>query len=249
MKKELFGLQLNVISKAEVLDEVIACAKSQKPSYLCAVNAHMASEAQRDHALLRAVNSANWAVTDGMPVAWAFNRLNRLGQERIAGMDITPLLIQKAASLGLVVSIFGNTKNNLKSFKSYVSRHYPALKIGELISPPFRPLTNDETELFIEKINKARTNILFVSLGCPKQEKWMLHHAVKVNAVCLGIGNAVNTLIGVEKRPPNWVQRLGMEWFYRLAQNPKRLFKRYLITNTKFIVLFFRDWLGIKRHI
>ncbi|TKD65090.1 WecB/TagA/CpsF family glycosyltransferase [Flavobacterium sp. ASW18X] len=234
MKKQLFGIEINQISKEGLLKGLIENAKARKSSYLCAVNVHMTVESQSNLALKNAILNAKWAVTDGVPVKWAFNMLNNAKQERLAGMDLTPELLKLAALKGLVVSVYGNTENNLKSFKDYVSEHIPGLKIGTLISPPFRILTEEETKGHLQTINDCQTNILLVSLGCPKQEIWMSKYAEQCNSVCLGIGNAINTLIGTEKRPPKFVQNIGMEWFYRLCQNPKRLFKRYFVTNTKF---------------
>jgi len=232
-KRNLFGLELNNISRTELIEDLIYNAKSHTPSYLCAVNVHMMVEAQRDKELKNAVLGAHWAVTDGMPVKWAYSYFNKVSQPRLAGMDLTPELLDRADQEGLVVSVYGNTNTNLQKFKSYLEQNMPDLSIGALISPPFRVLSVGETKKDICKINNAGTHILLVSLGCPKQEKWMLNHSSSVNAVCLGIGNAVNTVIGEEKRPNKLIQQMGLEWLYRLLQNPKRLFKRYFYTNSK----------------
>ncbi len=243
MKNPLFHLQISQIRKAKLLSEIVENAKIRRPSYLCAVNAHMTAISIKDNILKQAVNAATWAVTDGMPVVWAFNRFNKSNQERIAGMDLMPRLLFEANKESFIISVYGNTEENLKLFKAYVIENYPKVRIGTFISPPFRTLTHNETFNHINNINNSGTNILFVSLGCPKQEKWMLENGKKVNAVSLGIGNAVNTTIGLEKRPPSWLRNIGMEWFYRLIQNPKRLFRRYIITNTMFI------WLLLKQLV
>lgn len=231
---------VNHLRRQELLDEVILAAKNKKPSYLCAMNAHMTVLAKEDPEMEQALKKANWVVTDGVPVAWAFSKFNKVKQERIAGMDITPKLIEIAHQQKLTFSIFGNSEENLSKMTEFVHKKYPNANIGLFISPPFRPLTEQETQGYINSLNDAGTQLLFVSLGCPKQEKWMRLHSHKINGVCLGIGNAINTMIGAEKRPPNWVQKAGLEWFYRLAQNPSRLYKRYFVTNSKFVLMVFK---------
>jgi N-acetylglucosaminyldiphosphoundecaprenol N-acetyl-beta-D-mannosaminyltransferase len=236
-KKNLFGLDINHISKEELMKSMLSKAKSHSSAYLCAVNVHMVVESQKDQKLKQAVLNAHWAVTDGGPVKWAFSYFNKVSQPRIAGMDITPELIQLCDEKEMTISVFGNTQENLEIFQDYLKQNFKKVKVGALISPPFRKLTVEETEKYVHQINDVGTNILFVSLGCPKQEKWMLENSSKLNCICLGIGNAINTVIGSEKRPPKFIQKAGMEWFYRLVQNPKRLFARYFYTNSKFTVL------------
>ncbi|MGB3144279.1 MAG: WecB/TagA/CpsF family glycosyltransferase [Maribacter sp.] len=233
-KKELFGIMINQINKTDLMWDLLRYAHRRDPSYLCAVNVHMLVESKRDQLLKIAVQTSTWAVTDGVPVKWAFNYFHKTDQPRLAGMDITPELLSNADQNGLVVSVFGNTIENLDGFKSHMERVYSNIKIGALISPPFREAKPDETSSYIEAINNVKTNILFVSLGCPKQEKWMLENYSDLHCVCLGVGNAINTVIGVERRPPKIIQKMGMEWMYRLLQNPKRLFMRYIDTNSRF---------------
>ncbi|WP_375325928.1 WecB/TagA/CpsF family glycosyltransferase [Flagellimonas sp. GZD32] len=237
IKRELFGLEINNISKSQLISELLRFAQARRPSYLCAVNVHMLVEAQTDISLKKAIKNAQWAVTDGVPVKWAFSYFNKVSQSRIAGMDITPELIEHCDEKQMTVSVFGNTEENLDIFQEYLTQNFGNVKIGRFISPPFRKLTVEETEKYVHEINDVGTNILFVSLGCPKQEKWMLENSSDLSCVCLGIGNAINTVIGSEKRPPKFIQKLGMEWFYRLIQNPTRLFNRYFYTNSKFIAL------------
>jgi len=240
MKLSLFNLKINNISFDGLLEQIVANAIINKSSFLCAVNVHMTVEAQSDEILKKSINSATWAVTDGMPIVWSFRIFNKKGQDRVAGMDIIPSLLEKANDNELVISVYGNTQDNLDGFKDYILSKYPRIKIGALISPPFRKIVEKEKQRYIDDINKNKSQIVFVSLGCPKQEKWMLENSKNINGVCLGIGNAINTTIGNEKRPPKFIQNVGLEWFFRLIQNPKRLVSRYLKTNTKFIFLFFK---------
>jgi len=247
MKIRFLNVLVDHITPEDLVTEVISMANKRKPSYLCAMNAHMTVLANEDSEMAQALIDSDWVVTDGVPVAWAFSKLNNISQSRIAGMDISPKLIQLCEKDNLTISVFGNTKQNLIKFRKYVSENHPKVKIGSLISPPFRKLTIEETRTYIDEINQSGTNILLVSLGCPKQEKWMYSNSSEIRGVCLGIGNAINTIIGTEKRPPKWIQKIGMEWMFRLIQNPKRLFKRYLVTNTKFMLLVLREMFGKKQ--
>lgn len=238
MKKEsdFFNLNISNITYRDCVENIVSRAKQYQSSYLCTVNVHMLVLSQKDTQLRQAINKATWAVTDGVPVTWTYS-LFKKRQERIAGMDLTPKLLEEANKNFLTVSVYGNTELNLALFKAYIRRNYENIKIGEFISPPFRNLSTEEQTLFINKINKKKSQIIFVSLGCPKQEKWMLNYSHKINGVCLGIGNAINTTIGEEKRPALIFQKMGLEWVFRLLQDPRRLFKRYAITNTKFIIM------------
>lgn len=246
MRKRFLHLSLNHIERENLFNEIQYKVEAKESSYLCAVNAHMVVESRDDEKLLRAIQNATWAVTDGAPVAWFFSYFNKVRQSRIAGMDITPRLIELSEEKGWTISVFGNTEENLRIFGNQIRKLYPKLRIGSLISPPFRNLEKVEIESYIEQLKKSRTDILFVSLGCPKQEKWMLEHSKDIKGVCLGIGNAINTFIGQERRAPSFFQKLGLEWLFRLFQNPKRLLKRYLITNTKYLYLVSRELLSFK---
>lgn len=246
MKKDFLHLALNQITEKVLFDEIQLKIEKGEPSYLCAVNAHMVVESKEDNKLLNAIKNATWAVADGVPVAWAFSKLNKIKQSRIAGMDITPKLIELSEEKGWTISVFGNTQENLDVFKTQIRKSYPRLKTGILISPPFRKIEKIEMDKYIGQLNACNTDILFVSLGCPKQEKWMLEHSEEISGVCFGIGNAINTFIGQERRAPIFFQRLGMEWLFRLLQNPRRLFRRYLITNTKYLYLITKEMLSFR---
>lgn len=241
MRKNYFDIPISIIEKEQLLFEVIEKGKSREGGFLCALNAHMTAESQHNLQLKEALVRADWVVTDGAPVAWAVSHFLGRKQDRIAGMDITPELLSRMEQAQMTLSVYGNTDENLDKFRSYVTEHHPGLKIGALISPPFRPLTREETQGYLEELNNSGTHILFTSLGCPKQEIWMSKHLDEFNFVAMGIGNAINTVVGTEKRAPQFLQKVGMEWFYRFIQNPKRLFKRYFMTNTHFLFLVARQ--------
>lgn len=152
-------------------------------------------------------------------------------------MDIFPDLLKRAEKSGKSVYFYGTTEELLKIIVHKAKADFPALPIAGSYAPPFRPLTKQEDEMIIAKINEARPDLVFVSLGCPKQERWMAEHKNKINACLLGLGQAFSVYAGKEKRLPKWMRNLSLEWVYRLFLEPSRLWKRYLYTNSYFVFL------------
>lgn len=163
-----------------------------------------------------------------------------IDQPRIAGMDLLPRLLSVAESYQLPVFFYGGTEQMQEKTRAFLSTKYPDLILAGFVSPPFRRLSEKEENDHINQINHSGAKLLFVVLGCPKQEKWMASMKGKISACMIGIGGALPVLIGLQKRAPGWMQKAGLEWFFRLMQEPKRLFKRYLVTNSKFLFLLSR---------
>lgn len=206
----------------------------------------MTIEAHWDKSFAELVNHADLVTPDGMPLAKAVNLLYGQKQDRVAGMDLLPDLLKEAEDKNLNVFFYGGTEDMLAKTKEYVSKNYPALVNHEYYSPPFRPLTNDEEIAVINLINATNAHLVFVALGCPKQERWMASMKGKINACMLGIGGALPVMIGMQKRAPLWMQKTSLEWLYRLIQEPKRLFKRYFVTNSLFVYLLFRQFIQVR---
>jgi N-acetylglucosaminyldiphosphoundecaprenol N-acetyl-beta-D-mannosaminyltransferase len=203
----------------------------------------MTIEAHWDPKFAEMVNDADLVTPDGMPLAKAIKFLHGIKQERVAGMDLLPDLLQEAQKHNLGVFFYGGTEEMLEKTKAYVMINYPKLSHQNYFSPPFRILTSDEEIEIIDLINKSGTHFVFVALGCPKQEKWMASMKGKINACMIGIGGALPVMVGMQKRAPLWMQKLSLEWFFRLTQEPKRLFKRYFTTNSLFLYLLFKEWI------
>lgn len=216
-------------------------ALKKKPSYVCFANVHMVIEAYNDKTILNQVDNANLVLPDGKPLALACNMLYGKKQERISGMDFTPRLLEKANENKFSIFVYGSTDNIITALKEKITNNYPAIHFAGAISPPFRPLTDDEIKIDIEEINRSGANIVLVSLGCPKEGRWMSKTSGKINAVLIGIGGALPVVAGIQKRAPRWMQNMALEWFYRLMQQPGRLFTRYLYTNSYFLFLLGRD--------
>lgn len=221
----------------EQVQAMAAHGAAHRSSYVCCVNAHMTVEA-RDPAFAAVVNEADFATPDGMPVLRALQLFHKVAQERVAGNDLLPALFHTAAQQGLGVFLFGGSETVQQKIIDRAARELPELRIVGHYSPPFAPLHAMDLDADAARINATGAHIVMVSLGCPKQEKWMARMKGKVNAVMLGIGGAFLLYAGVDKRAPKWMRDLSLEWVYRLWLEPRRLWRRYVVTNSIFLVLF-----------
>lgn len=242
-KLHIISLDVHHLSFKQSLKLVMEWVLFRKPSYICFANVHMTVEACKDSSFSEKVNNADLVLADGQPIAFACKILHHKRQERISGMDFTPRILQKANDDKLSVFVYGSTIEVHKAIKEKINFNYPGITLAGFVSPPFRQLTEIEIKKDIEKINLSGAHIVLVALGCPKQEKWMAENSSKINAVLLGIGGALPVIAGIQKRAPKWMQNMSLEWLYRLLQQPRRLFARYLYTNSYFIFLLTRDWI------
>ncbi|MCW3113070.1 MAG: glycosyl transferase, WecB/TagA/CpsF family [Segetibacter sp.] len=241
-KVNLISISLSIGSYSNFVNTIISSAKEKKPYYTCIANVHMLVEAYRNKSFANVISNANIITPDGRPLAWALRLLYGIRQDRVAGMDLLPDLLSAASTENLSVYFYGGTEEILDRTKSFVKIRYPNLKVVGTYSPPFRLPTKDEEDAVIQKIENSKASLVFVVLGCPKQERWMGAVHERLNAVLVGIGGALPVVIGVHKRAPKWMQTAGLEWLFRLIQEPRRLFKRYAITNTWFLFLLLREY-------
>ncbi|MEZ0542952.1 WecB/TagA/CpsF family glycosyltransferase [Fibrella arboris] len=232
---------------SDVKEAIIASAHQGESQTVCFPNAHMVVEAQQKPELAQAVNSADWVLADGVPLLWAVNRMYGYNQERVAGMDMMPALLERAAEEHIPVLFYGSTTERLQEAAAVCHTRFPGLQIAGLISPPFRPLTPAEEEAEVAQIVQSGARLIFVALGCPKQELWMGRMRGRIPAVMLGIGGALPILTGEHKRAPAWVRSMGLEWVFRLALEPRRLFRRYATTNALYVWHLGRQLMGGQR--
>jgi N-acetylglucosaminyldiphosphoundecaprenol N-acetyl-beta-D-mannosaminyltransferase len=232
-----FSLQISVGPYRSFVDNILDLAVARESSYFCVANVHMLVEAQRSKEYRKMVTGADIVTPDGMPLTKSLKFLNGVDQERVAGMDLLPDLLTRAEEEQLKVFFYGGHMTMLEKTETYIRKSYPAIQIAGLYSPPFRPLSNSEMDDVAGLITESGAQLVFVVLGCPKQEKWMSEMKGRIPAVMIGVGGALPVLIGDLKRAPLWMQRHSLEWLYRLMQEPKRLFKRYLVTNTIYLYL------------
>ncbi|WP_416448244.1 WecB/TagA/CpsF family glycosyltransferase [Leeuwenhoekiella sp. A2] len=245
-KKRLINIDISTGKYSTFIKDLLNIAASGTSTYVCVANVHMLIEAQKDQAYNDIINNAYMVTPDGMPLTWSLSLLYGAKQDRVAGMDLLPDLLKASEETSMPVFFYGGTQNMLDDTKVFCEKRYPALKIAGMHSPPFRPLNEDEKNKIIAKINNSNARFVFVILGCPKQEKWMAAMHGKINACMIGVGGALPVMIGMQKRAPHWMQAGSLEWFYRFIQEPKRLFKRYAITNSMYLYLFFKE-LALKK--
>jgi N-acetylglucosaminyldiphosphoundecaprenol N-acetyl-beta-D-mannosaminyltransferase len=245
-KQELIDSPISLESYNQFIDTIIDDSTTGTSKYVCVANVHMLVEAHWDRSFSKIVTDADMVTPDGKPLTWALRLLYGIKQERVAGMELLPDLLRPAAKAKLPVYFYGSNQYMLDATARYIAGNFPELRIAGMYSPPFRSLTGEEEIEIVQKINQSGARLVFVVLGCPKQEKWMASMKGRINAVMVGIGGALPVMIGMQKRAPHWMQKTGLEWFFRFCQEPRRLFKRYLVTNSLFIFLLTWEFIRIK---
>lgn len=242
MKISILNSVLTTGSFQQISESILHRAQSYRSAYVCVANVHMFIEAHRDKAFARVLDEADIVTPDGMPLVFALNVLYGIQQERVAGMDLMPRLLQEANRLDLKVYLYGSTPDVLTAILERTQHDFPTLNWAGVESPPFRELNTNEVQNTVERINSSGAHLVLVALGCPKQEKWMAGMKGKINATMVGLGGAFPVYAGMQSRAPGWMQRFSLEWFYRLMQEPSRLWKRYLLTNSLFILLLIKEF-------
>ncbi|MEZ5228728.1 MAG: WecB/TagA/CpsF family glycosyltransferase [Acidimicrobiales bacterium] len=241
---DLFGVDVTVSTYEHATDAVIEAALAHRSFGLSALAVHGLMEAVADPTFRDQVNSLSMAVPDGQPVRWALNLLHRADlDDRVYGPELTWRVIEAAAATGIGIYLFGSTEATCNAFVDAIHDRHPDAKVLDVQPDRFRDATPEEDLADIERINASGAGIVLVGRGCPRQERWVADHQGKVNAAMLAVGAAFDYGAGTLEPPPSWMQRLGLQWLFRLGQEPGRLWKRYLITNSKFLWhLAFEPW-------
>lgn len=221
----------------DVCDRIQVLAETQTSSYVIAANVHVVMTGFWQSEYQKVINEAFLVTPDGMPLVWVMRQLGSESQSRVYGPDLMLAWCERAAEKDLSIYLYGGTEDMLKKLTQKLSEQFPILKIAGSHSPPFRPLTLEEEQQDCDRINASGASVVFVALGCPKQEQWMARQQGKINAVMIGVGAAFSFHSGEVKQSPRWMMKLGLEWFYRFCVEPRRLWRRYLINNPMFILL------------
>ena len=225
----ILGVPFDPVSKEDAVDSIEEMIASRRPHYLVTPNVDFLVQARRDVELRRILFEAHLVVCDGTPLVWASRLLGNPLPERVAGADLVPLLIEVAARKGYRIFLLGATPDSAERAVQNLRRNYPRLVIAGSYSPPFHHLLEMDHEEIKRRVLSARPDLLFVSFGCPKQEKWVAMHYRNLGVpVTAGVGATIDFLAGQVKRAPLWMQKSGTEWVFRLAQEPRRLFRRYV---------------------
>ena len=240
---------IHALNWSAALDQISAWGRARESRYVCICNVHSVVLGSRDAAFQQVLNQADLSTPDGAPVAWMMRRLGHPGQKRITGPDLMWRYCEQAQGSDQRIFLYGGSVQTLSALRSRLSELYPGLQISGAISPPFRPLSESEKDDVVAQINESNTNVVFVGLGCPKQEWWMAEHRGRINAVMIGVGAAFDFHAGVIRRAPLWMQQTGLEWLHRLGAEPRRLWRRYLVTNSLFVLAAVRQLLRGSRPV
>jgi len=243
----ILGSHIDALEWDDAISTICTWAKNRESRYVAICNVHSVVTALQEPLHKQVINSADMATCDGMPITWMLRKLGFPQQQRINGPDLMWKYCEKVEKSGQKVFFYGSTDENLVLLKTRLLVVFPALQIAGMYSPPFRDLTDDEDAQVVKRLNDSGAGVVFVGLGCPRQELWMQLHRGKINAVMIGVGAAFNYHAGTIQRAPLWMQNAGLEWLHRLAADPRRLWKRYLVTNTLFIFAATAQLLGIKK--
>lgn len=232
---KVLGAFIDAVDWKTALSRISTWAANRESRYVCICNVHSVVTADHDEVFEYVLAAADMVTPDGAPVAWMLRRLGFKGQQRINGPDLMWKYCELAAQRGDSIFLYGGKSETLERLQARLGEAFPRLKIAGAYSPPYRMLTHEEDFDVVEMINASGASTVWVSLGCPKQEFWMAIHRGRINAVMIGVGAAFEYHAGTLRRAPQWMQENGLEWAHRLAAEPQRLWRRYLVTNTSFI--------------
>jgi len=243
----ILGSHIDALSWDEAIGTICAWANQRESKYVAVCNVHSVVTALQEPQHKHDLNVADLVTNDGMPITWVLRKFGFTGQQRINGPDLMWKYCEKVEKSGQKVYFYGSTDANLTLLKARLLNAFPTLQIAGMYSPPFRELTEAEDVDVVNRLNDSGAGVVFIGLGCPRQESWMFQHRGKINAVMIGVGAAFNYHAGTIKRAPLWMQNAGLEWLHRLASDPRRLWKRYFVTNSIFIVAMTAQLLGLKK--
>jgi N-acetylglucosaminyldiphosphoundecaprenol N-acetyl-beta-D-mannosaminyltransferase len=245
----ILGVGVSAINMAQALNAIEGWIAQRQPHYVCVTSVHGIVESQGNNSLRRVHNAADLVTPDGMPLVW-LARLHGLEHvERVYGPDLMLALCHRSISKGYRHFLYGGAEGVPDRLANRLKRRYPGLRIVGSYSPPFRPLTDEEDKQTVQAINEANPDVVWIGLSTPKQERWMAEHIGRLTApVLVGVGAAFDFHSGLKRQAPRWMQRSGLEWLFRLANEPQRLWRRYLVNNPLFTLLVLLQALNLKRY-
>ena len=232
----ILGVHIAAVNMQMLLEFITNNIKIIHGQYICVSNVHTTVMAYDNKNYLNVQNNSILSIPDGGPLSSVGRKRGYIEMQRTTGPDLLDEILKISAKKKYKHYFYGSTNETLDKLKLAINEKYGNVNIVGTYSPPFRELTDDEDVDIVNNINETKPDFVWVGLGAPKQEKWMYEHKNKVNALMIGVGAAFDYLAGNIKRAPMWMQKLNLEWLYRLIQDPVRLFSRYLYTNIKFII-------------
>ncbi len=227
---------IDAVSLEAATGRVLAWARAGESRAVCAANVHVVMEAADHPDFAACLAAADLVTPDGMPLVWVLRAAGMKAQSRASGPDLTLALLARAEAEGIPVGFHGSTPGTLAALRAALAARHPVLKLVYCESPPFRPLSPGERAAEVAAIRASGARLLFVGLGCPKQERWVAGRRGEIPAVMLAVGAAFDFLAGTRRRAPAWMRAAGLEWLHRLLAEPGRLWRRYLVLNSRFLL-------------
>lgn len=239
VSRKIIGARIDATSYQTATTLVLDWAHKHESRYVCAANVHMVMEAYDTQDFCEVVNQADLVTPDGMPLVWMLRLLGCKDQERVYGPDLMLWVAKNAAQKKIPVGFYGGSPDVLEALVYNLKARYSGLEVSFAYSPPFQSLKPEEDQKIVREIDASGARILFIGLGCPKQERWMMEHKDSLRVVMLGVGAAFDFHAGIKAQAPLWMQSWGLEWLFRLWVEPRRLWWRYFYHNPRFLILAF----------
>jgi N-acetylglucosaminyldiphosphoundecaprenol N-acetyl-beta-D-mannosaminyltransferase len=248
-RANILGVGVSAIDMSAALECIEGWVSNCQPNYVCVANTHSINECYRDAEFRRIHSAAGLVTPDGMPLVWLLRWMGYRHVERVYGPDLMLAVCSRGLGPGYRHFLYGGWPSNVvERLAARLRERFPGIAIAGTHCPPFRPLTAEEDREVIAKINASHPDIVWVGLGAPKEERWVSEHLGKLTApVLIGVGAAFDFHAGVKRQAPRWMMRAGIEWLFRLLQEPRRLGPRYLVNNPMFVLLIALQLLGIRR--
>ncbi len=238
---KIIGVEISVVNAQTAQENLFNNFELARGNYICAANVHTTVTAHEDKAYRQVQNSSFMTLPDGKPLSVVGKKRGKSSMGRVTGPDFLEEVLKRTENTEMKHYFYGTTQENLDSFISVIKKTYSNLKIVGVEPSVFRPLSEKEEDELIERINKSGADFVWVALGAPRQEIFCNKLSGRTNSVWVAVGGALNVISGVIPRAPQWMQDHGLEWLYRFMKEPKRLFKRYFVTNSKFLWYLFRE--------
>lgn len=239
---DVLGVHVSAVDPEVALAHVTSWVEDRTPSYVCVTGVHGVMESQRDPSLTQIHNRSGLTVPDGVPLVWCCHYAGLRDARRVYGPDLMLAVLERAAERGWSCFFYGGAAGVPELLAERMSERFPGLRVAGAFSPPFRPLTDSEDADVVRRIQGSGADLVWVGLSTPKQERWMAAHRDRLDApVLLGVGAAFDFHTGRVRQAPPWMQQRGLEWLFRLLVEPRRLWRRYLSNNPRFVVAVVRQ--------
>ena len=235
---KIIGVPISAVNMESCIDNIFTDMKQIKGDYICVSNVHTTVMAHDNPEYMKVQSESYMSVPDGKPLS-VVGKKKYPEMDRVTGPDLMRRIFEESKTKNLKHFFYGNTQENLDTLVKVLKQEYPWLDIAGYEPSVFRDMTPEEESELIERINATNPDFVWVALGAPRQEIFCAKMKGRINGIMVGVGGAFNVLAHIVPEAPQWMQNLSLEWLYRLMQEPKRLFKRYLVTNTKFLWLLF----------